>query len=277
MNYKLNYYQICGLFRIAVVSLAFIDLSSLLYDYKLFFSDKAILPIQLGLVDTEYFSLLNPIYNSLENNIGITNFFYITISLYFIILLMCIAGFYTRISFLIGILLQILIFRSITNFNYGYDQFITMSFFYCLIFPVGKEYSIDYNNKNYNSKTPNFFFSLNTFLKIHLCIVYFTSGLAKCSDPNWWNGNAIWRAMADLSTDFYINPYLLMALSIGTLLLEISYPIFAFSKFKILRRTLVISIILMHLGIGIFLGLSSFATVMIIWNITAFYKDFTHE
>ncbi|WP_156809732.1 hypothetical protein [Riemerella columbina] len=278
LNYKPNYYQICGLFRIAIVLLAIIDLFSLIYDFNLFFSEKAILPIQLGLIDSEYFSMLIPIYSLLENNsIEITYFFYIIISVYIIVLLMCIAGFCTRISFLLAILLQILIFRSIPSFNYGYDQFITMSFYYCLIFPVGKAYSIDSINKNYIPKVPNFFFSLATFLKVHLCIVYFTSGLAKCTDPNWWNGNAIWRAMADLSTEFYISPYILMAISIGTLIIELLYPIFAFIKFKFLRRTLVISIILMHLGIGVFLGLSSFATVMIIWNITAFYKDFSHE
>lgn len=278
LNYKFNYYQIASIFRISVVLIALIDFLALIYDFRLFFSSNAIVPIQLGLVNSQYFSILSPLYELIEqNNIQLDLFIYILCGIYLFILMCCLLGFYTRISFLFAILLQLIIFRSITNYNYGYDYFITMSFYYCLIFPVGKVYSIDYGNKDYISKVPSFFFSLIIFLKVHLCIVYFTSGLAKCTDPNWWDGNAIWRAMADFGTDFYISPYILMILSIGTLILELSYPIFAFIKFKFLRRILVIGIIFMHLGIGIFLELSSFAAVMIVWNAIAFCKDFSHE
>lgn len=278
LNYKFNYYEIASIFRISVVFIALIDFLSLIYDFRLFFSTNAIVPIQLGIINSQYFSILSPLYELIEqNNIQLDLFMYTLCGMYLFVLICCLLGFYTKISFLFAILLQLIIFRSITSYNYGYDYFITMSFYYCLIFPVGKAYSIDYRNKGYTPKVPNFFFSLITFLKIHLCIVYLTSGLAKCSDPNWWNGNAIWRAMVDLNTDFYISPYILMFLSIGTVLLEVFYPIFAFIKFKFLRKILIINVVLMHLGIGVFLELSSFAAVMIIWNITAFYKDFTNE
>jgi len=164
------------------------------------------------------------------------------------------------------------------SFNYGYDNFITMSFFYCLIFPVGYEFSLDKKLGNIKGNIyPHKYFSLTIFLKTHLSIVYFVSGTAKAVDINWWNGNAIWRSVATLGDFIYINPFFLLIISSLTVILEISYPFIVFSKFKNLRRILIIHIILIHLGIGMILGLSSFASIMIVWNIAAFYKDFSKK
>ncbi len=276
LDANLNYFKIISLFRIAVVLIAIIDFSSVFVDLDILISDTSILPWELGLLESEYYLFLEPLYSILINNgISISLFINILSILYFISLVSCGLGFHTKKSFFIAIILQLIIFRTIPNFNYGFDNFITMSFFYCLIFPVGHELSFD-KKKNITKKNITIpkYFSLTTFLKTHLSIVYFISGIAKAVDVNWWNGNAIWRALATLNDFIYINPFFLLIISSLTVILEISYPFIAFSKLKNLKRILIINIIFMHLGIGILLGLSSFASIMIIWNITAFYKEF---
>lgn len=278
-NLDLNYYKIIALFRILVISIAIIDFSSVFIDLNSLISNNSILPWELGLLESEYYLFLKPLYFFLENNGISISFFITTISiLYLLILICCGLGFQTKKSFFIAIILQLIIFRTIPNFNYGYDNFITMSFFYCLIFPVNFEFSFDkakiiVKEKNAQSK----YFSLILFLKTHLSIIYIVSGLAKAVDVNWWNGNAIWRSLATLNDFIYINPFILAIISSFTVILEISYPFLAFSRFKNLRKILIIHIILMHLGIGIFLGLSSFASIMIVWNIFAFHKDFIKQ
>jgi hypothetical protein len=278
-DFNLDYYKIIAVFRIAVVLIAIIDFTSVYTDLSILISDNSILPWELGLIESEYYLFLEPIYTALvSNGISISSFI-ITISIiYLFSLVLCGLGFHTKKSFFVAIILQLIIFRTIPNFNYGYDNFITMSFFYCLIFPVGYEFSL--NKKITITKTKNItpkYFSLTTFLKTHLSIVYFVSGIAKAVDVNWWNGNAIWRSLATLNDFIYINPFFLLIISSLTVILEISYSFIAFSKFKNVRRILIIHIILMHLGIGIFLGLSSFASIMIVWNIVAFYKDFSKK
>jgi len=272
---KLDYYKIIALFRVAVVLIAIIDFSSVYIDLSILISDNSILPWELGLLESEYYVFLEPIYSAiLSNGMTVSSFITVLSTLYIVLLVTCGLGFHTKKSFFLAIILQLIIFRTIQSFNYGYDNFITMSFFYCLIFPVSYEFSLDNhrNNKNRGKQ-----YTLTTFLKTHLSIIYFVSGIAKSVDINWWNGNAIWRSVATLDEFIYIDPFFLLVISSLTVILETSYAFIVFSKFKNLRRVLVFHIVLMHLGIALVLGLSSFSSVLIVWNIVAFNKDFSKK
>jgi hypothetical protein len=277
---NIDYYKSIAFFRIAIVLIALIDFSSVWVDISNFISDNSILPWELGLIESEYYIFLKPLYTLLiDNNISISVFISIASAIYVVALISSGMGFHTKKSIFVALILQLIIYRTITNFNYGYDNFITMSFFYCLIFPVSKQYSFDSRNtsKSLTDIKPKHFFSLTTFLRTHLSILYFVSGIAKAVDFNWWNGNAIWRSVANLNDFIYINPFILLVISSLTVTMEISYPFIALSRFKNLRRILIVHIIFMHLGIGLILGLSSFASIMIVWNLVAFYEDFTKK
>lgn len=268
----INYLEICSVFRILVTTLAIIDFTSILFDFNAFFSSKAILPIQLGIIDTEYFKYLNPLYDFLNiYNVSITSFFTIISIIYLLILFLCLIGLFSRVSFIVAIILQLIIFRSIPNYNYGYDNFLTISFFYCILFPVGKKFTLFKTNISQPTGVKYKYFNLITFLRTHLCVTYFLSGIAKSVDINWWNGNAIWRAIATTKDSIYIWPYAFAILSILVVISELLYSLIIQTKY---RKYIIYNIILMHLGIALFLGLSSFASILIIWNITAFYKDF---
>ena len=277
-DFELNYFQLIALFRIAVVLIALIDFSSVLIDLDILISNNAILPWELGLIETDYYMFLKPVYDALlTQGISLSWFIYGVSILYLLALILCGLGLRTKMTFFIAIILQLIIFRTIPNFNYGYDNFITMSFFYCLIFPVGYEFSLDKKKKWFSGRKIPSHYSLTTFLKTHLSIVYFVSGLAKAVDVNWWNGNAIWKSLASLDDFIYISPYILLVISSLTVISEMSYAFIAFSKSRKAKELLLFSIISMHLGIGVFLGLSSFASIMIVWNLIAFYRDFAKE
>jgi hypothetical protein len=111
-------------------------------------------------------------------------------------------------------------------------------------------------------------------LQIHLCFIYFFSGLSKVLGSGWWNGTNIWRALTRtpfnlFSPEFLISwKYLLPVAGLAVWLLEISYPFFIWPRRT--RPIWLISIIAMHLGIGILLEMYLFALVMIVLNLAAF-------
>ena len=50
----MGYFSAIACFRIAVATLVLIDFCSVFYELKIFASDQAILPLGLGLIQTEY-------------------------------------------------------------------------------------------------------------------------------------------------------------------------------------------------------------------------------
>jgi len=89
--------------------------------------------------------------------------------------------------------------------------------------------------------------------------------------PEWWNGNAMWKAMASIYNSYATLPAILLSImGIGIVLMELLYPFLAFSKPT--RKIIIPGIILMHVGIAITMDLFSFAAIMTVWNIAAFTR-----
>ncbi|WP_026703937.1 hypothetical protein [Flavobacterium soli] len=263
-NSNASYSFITIFFRISIGLLALIDVLSIISDIKSFFSkDQTIIPQELLYLYSDYYGFLKPIYVFLETNNYLDLFYNNIILLYIIALILFIIGFKSRLVSIIVLVLQLIIFKSFSSFNYGFDNFLTISFFYTALFPATFLYKED--NITYS-------LFLRRFLQAHLCIVYFTSGIAKSIDTGWWNGNAIYKSISSIyKFSIELPPTIYAVLSFSILLMEIFYPLILFKRF---RNIILISIISMHLGIAFFLNLYSFATIMIIWNITAFCKDF---
>ena len=257
-------------FRVSICIVALADLITLSGDFKLFFSSKeTIIPQELLYLFTEHFTYLNPLYQFLSKNNLIDTFYQIVPWFYICCLVSLAIGFFARFSAFMAIILQLIIFKSFPVFNYGYDQFLTMSLFYCFVFPVGKVYSVNNILFKKNNEIKNKF-NYQYILLIHLSIVYLFAGLAKIVSKTWWNGEAIWRSLSTIYNDFFKIPPLILALvGIITVLIETAYPILmSFKKTKKITFFLVIG---MHLGIAFILDLPIFAAIMIVWNITAHY------
>jgi hypothetical protein len=117
-------------------------------------------------------------------------------------------------------------------------------------------------------------------LQVHFCIVYFASGTSKLLGSMWWAGTALNLvllnpAYAPLDWDLYYNTMRFLAsyrplweifVTAGivyTLMLEIGFPFLVWDP---RWRWLMISCsVLLHLSIGLFMGLTIFSLMMIIF------------
>jgi hypothetical protein len=256
-------------FRVAIPAIAILDIFSMWKDFPLLFStNSTVIPQELIYLQTEYFQGFNVFYEFLQKYGMLAAYYKGMPWLYLVALLFLMIGILPRVSAVISLLCQILIFRTFASFNYGYDYFLSMSLFYCIIFPVGKYNTVQ--QLLFRLTKPAFRkFNYKRVLQIHLCIVYFFSGLPKALDTNWWNGNSIWKAVSSLYNNYsQISPVILAIAGIGVILLELTYPVLIFNKFT--RKIVLFLIIAMHVGIGITIQLYSFAAIMIVWNICAF-------
>jgi hypothetical protein len=111
-------------------------------------------------------------------------------------------------------------------------------------------------------------------LQLHLCAIYFFSGLTKCLGSGWWDGSNVWRALIRPPFNI-IDPemlvgwkYLFPVAGIFICLLEIGYPFFIWSDKT--RKMWLICICAMHSGIGLLMGMYLFALIMIVLNVAAF-------
>lgn len=256
-------------FRIGVVFIALVDFLSMYKDIRLLFSaNETFIPRDFLFLYSEYFDYLNGFYNYLEaNNLSVVYYQYILI-IYVAALVFVLLGLFTRVSVLIALVTQLIIYRSFAEVGYGYDQFATISLFYCLIFPTNRKYSIDsmlFKQKKLSD------FNYARVIQIHLCIVYFFAGIAKALDIEWWNGISLWRSVSSIyDNNFKLPPLFFLVFGIGTVLLETLYPIFV--SFKKTRFITVILCIIMHLGIAFILKLYSFAFILILWNMLAWFS-----
>ena len=185
-------------FRVAVCVVALADLATLAGDFDLFFSENGtLIPQELLYLFTEHFFYLNPLYEFLAEN-GLTGTFYAVTPWLYVLSLVCLAtGIHARLFAFCAIILQLIIFKSFPVYNYGYDQFLTMSLFYCFIFPVGKVHSLQ-NLISKKKREIKHKFNYQYVILLHLSIVYLFAGLAKIVSKTWWNGEAIWRSLSTI-------------------------------------------------------------------------------
>jgi hypothetical protein len=114
-------------------------------------------------------------------------------------------------------------------------------------------------------------------IQIHLCVLYFFSGAGKLFGASWWEGTALWGAVANgqyrtLDLTFLAwHPLLINALTLGTLFWEISYAALVWPR---LTRPLVLAMaVFVHLGIGLAMGMMEFGLAMIVANMAFLPPD----
>jgi hypothetical protein len=108
-------------------------------------------------------------------------------------------------------------------------------------------------------------------IQIHLALVYGMSGLSKLMGPEWWDGTAMEMIVLtpeyrrfDL-TGLAAFPLLLSSLTHAGLFLEVSYPVLIWVRK--LRPLILGSVVMMHAGIDLILGLTEFGLAMIAANL----------
>jgi hypothetical protein len=103
----------------------------------------------------------------------------------------------------------------------------------------------------------------------NLCLIYFSAGLAKLDDSYWLNGTAMYYFLNDERHSILaagghvaVPAILVYILTYGTLLFELSFPLFVWRRLP--RNIFLIVGVIMHLGIYIFLMIYGMSIVFII-------------
>jgi hypothetical protein len=158
---------------------------------------------------------------------------------------------------------------------YGLDQFAHMALFLLIWAPAGDALSFDCRRTRVCRPGASWQARLSLrAVQLWLCIAYLGAGIMKAIGPQWWTGEAIWRS---LMLPSYIQfdmawlsgyPSLARCLTLGTLLTEVGYAFFIWPRRT--RGLWIAMTLMMHAGIGIFLGLHLFAIIMCVLTVSAF-------
>jgi len=158
--------------------------------------------------------------------------------------------------------------------SYGVDNFMTIGLFYLMLSPLPDRYSLDWRLRGARPKHPELRGFWRRVVQLHLCVIYFFSGLTKCLGSGWWNGSSVWRALIRPPFNI-IDPeilvkwnYVFPVAGIFVCLLEITYPFFIWNSQT--RKIWLVCICAMHVGIGVTMGMYLFALIMIVLNVAAF-------
>ncbi len=164
--------------------------------------------------------------------------------------------------------------------SYGVDNFMTIGLFYLMLSPLPDRYSLDWRLRELRPKNPQLLGFWCRVLQLHLCVIYFFSGLTKSLGSGWWDGSSVWRAVIRPPFNV-INPdilvrwnYLFPVAGIFICLLEITYPFFIWNTNT--RKIWLVCICAMHIGIGLTMGMYLFAFTMIVLNVAAFGPGLIH-
>lgn len=270
-------------FRCSIAALTLINYLALQFDFNNIFATNAFIPPDIAdvlknpLIPSIYsiFHFLKPLFNFSYEGVLMT--FRI---LYPLTLLFLFTGLFTRVSAFFSLVLQLILLNSMDYYTYGLDEFTTIALFYCFVFPVGYDFSLDKYLFKKRADTANYNRYLWVF-RVHVCIAYFFSGFEKLLGYNWRNGESIWKMihgynmLSFVDIDFLYRTPLFFIAGWMTIFLEMLYPIFM--NFKKTRNIWLVSVIGFHILIAFFMGLYFFSCIMIILNLTAYYVPFMKE
>lgn len=202
-----------------------------------------------------------------------------------VVMLLFTAGCWTRVTGIASALFAISCAHRAGGALFGLDQINCMLAMYLAIGPCGAMYSVDAIRKARKgegsaSRTstpcgaiPSTMATVSTrLIQLHLCVIYLFAGWGKLAGAAWWNGTALWGAIASYEyqtvpltflADF---PLLINGLTLVTIFWECSYAFLIWPRLS--RPWFILLAVLVHLGIGICMGMMTFGIIMVVANLS---------
>ncbi len=159
---------------------------------------------------------------------------------------------------------------------FGLDKINCMLALYLMLGPCGARYSIDRLwrlRRGGQADVPSSS-SANVairLIQIHMCIIYFFSGLGKLQGESWWSGVAVWYSLATyeyqtLDMTWIVDHWWLVnILTHITVFWELSYCALVWPRLT--RPWVLLGAVFVHGGIVVALGMPTFGLVMLIGNL----------
>ena len=191
------------------------------------------------------------------------------------VVVLFIAGVQTRVTAVLAAVIAISYSNRSIGVDFGFDQILTFLCMYCAIGNSGGAYSVDRMlafGKSVPAAPPSSTTNIAIrLIQIHLCIVYFFAAIGKLQGTTWWSGEAVWLAMASYEYQqidmTWLANYLplVSAMTLLSLFWELLYPALIWPRLT--RPIMLVAAVMVHLGIGLCMGMIEFGLVMIVANI----------
>jgi hypothetical protein len=184
-------------------------------------------------------------------------------------------GLWTRVTSLLALAVAISYVNRVPGSLFGLDQINIMLTLYLCIAPCGQRLSLDRlmlkRRLGHTTPQPAPSISANMaqrLIQVHMCIIYLFAGIAKLQGSSWWNGEAMWRAFANLEyqsldmTWLAWHTWIINLMSHTSVVWEVSFCVLVW---KPLWRPIVLAFaIVLHVGIGACLGMWTFGLIMLV-------------
>lgn len=152
--------------------------------------------------------------------------------------------------------------------HFGADVIGSLLLFYLCFTQSCERLSIlNFFTKKKSFKESDMISSMMTrMLQVQIMVIYAYTGWEKLKGASWWDGTALWSVLANpqmttMDFSFLRNiPWVIPIIGFLTIVFEVYFPpMVIWQKSRYIWLLMGVS---MHLGIGIFMGLMPFATVM---------------
>lgn len=187
-------------------------------------------------------------------------------------------GFRTRITSVLAAIITLSYCHRLTGSLFGLDQVNAMFAIYLAVGPAGAAYSVDRWlswRKRGPIAPPVATVGANVavrLIQLHMCVIYLFGGIGKMRGEMWWDGSALWFAIANyeyqsLDLTWLVEyPFLIAFLTHATVFWETFYPVLVWPRLT--RPAMLFMAVLVHGGIAIGLGMPTFGIAMIIGNMS---------
>jgi hypothetical protein len=199
-------------------------------------------------------------------------------------------GLWTRVTNVLAWIAAMSYIQRSLNTVFGMDTMLIIGLTYMMFAPAGATLSLDrwFEVRRARRLNPNAVVPVQPSVmanlairlyQIHFCFIYGAAGLSKLQGPSWWNGTALWGCLANYTftaMDFkpfmwcmrllcqhrWLWEFVMTGQVIFTLVMEIGFPFLVWLRPT--RWLMVTGAILLHLGIGLIMGLVGFSMMMMV-------------
>ena len=187
-------------------------------------------------------------------------------------------GLFTRVVSVLAWIITVAYANRVQGALFGLDQLNGLLAMYLMIGPSGAAYSLDRLIRRWRAGEPLSPAKPSTganvalrLIQLHMCVIYLFAGLSKLQGPEWWDGTAMWGAVANLEyqsidlTWLARHPILINLMTHTTITWEISYCVLVWPRRT--RPLVLLVAIPLHLGIAFGLGMITFGLIMLVGNL----------
>lgn len=184
-------------------------------------------------------------------------------------------GLFSRVMAVLAWMITVSYCQRLSGAFFGLDQVNSMLAMYLMLGPCGAVYSVDrWRADRAGQGEPGTFISANLavrLMQVHLCIIYLFGGISKMRGQFWWDGSAVWYAVANLEyqsvdmTWLIYSPFLTALLTHLTIFWETFYCVLIWPRRT--RPIILAMAVAVHGGIAACLGMITFGLAMLIANV----------